>query len=196
MLDIVTLGPIRDAQMLDSIDENTEKRYMHQYNFPSYSVGETKPSRGPGRREIGHGALAERALVPVLPSIETFPYAVSYTHLDVYKRQIYNKQWFTVIFDISRIFQIWKQIIKMLFPFFWSSITLCYQNIIFLGNPCIRPMFVSPTDTKRQIQLSVLQISFYWLLQEHMPIKPIMIKAKPVNAIFLCRCLLYTSRCV
>lgn len=76
VLDIVTLGPIRDAQMLDSIDENTEKRYMHQYNFPSYSVGETKPSRGPGRREIGHGALAERALVPVLPSIETFPYAI------------------------------------------------------------------------------------------------------------------------
>ena len=72
----MTLGPIRDAQMLDSIDENTEKRYMHQYNFPSYSVGETKPSRGPGRREIGHGALAERALVPVLPSIETFPYAI------------------------------------------------------------------------------------------------------------------------
>ena len=76
VLDIVTLGPIRDAQMLDSIDEHTEKRYMHQYNFPSYSVGETKPSRGPGRREIGHGALAERALVPVLPSIETFPYAI------------------------------------------------------------------------------------------------------------------------
>ena len=76
VLDIVTLGPIRDAQMLDSIDENTEKRYMHQYNFPSYSVGETKPSRGPGRREIGHGALAERALVPVLPSVETFPYAI------------------------------------------------------------------------------------------------------------------------
>ena len=72
----MTLGPIRDAQMLDSIDENTEKRYMHQYNFPSYSVGETKPSRGPGRREIGHGALAERALVPVLPSVETFPYAI------------------------------------------------------------------------------------------------------------------------
>ena len=64
---------------------------MHHYNFPSYSVGETKPSRGPGRREIGHGALAERALVPVLPSEEEFPYAirtaVSYTHLDVYKRQ-------------------------------------------------------------------------------------------------------------
>ena len=76
VLDIVTLGPIRDAQMLDSIDENTEKRYMHQYNFPSYSVGETKPSRGPGRREIGHGSLAERALVPVLPSVETFPYAI------------------------------------------------------------------------------------------------------------------------
>lgn len=76
VLNIVTLGPIRDAQMLDSIDENTEKRYMHQYNFPSYSVGETKPSRGPGRREIGHGALAERALVPVLPSTDDFPYAI------------------------------------------------------------------------------------------------------------------------
>lgn len=76
VLNIVTLGPIRDAQMLDSIDENTEKRYMHQYNFPSYSVGETKPSRGPGRREIGHGALAERALVPVLPSLDEFPYAI------------------------------------------------------------------------------------------------------------------------
>lgn len=76
VLTITTLGPLRDAQMLDSIDENTEKRYMHQYNFPSYSVGETKPSRGPGRREIGHGALAERALVPVLPSADEFPYAL------------------------------------------------------------------------------------------------------------------------
>ena len=76
VLNVVTLGPIRDSQMLDSIDENTEKRYMHQYNFPSYSVGETKPSRGPGRREIGHGALAERALVPVLPSVDEFPYAI------------------------------------------------------------------------------------------------------------------------
>lgn len=76
VLNIVTLGPIRDAQMLDSIDENEEKRYMHQYNFPSYSVGETRPSRGPGRREIGHGALAEKALVPVLPSVEEFPYAI------------------------------------------------------------------------------------------------------------------------
>lgn len=76
VLNIVTLGPVRDAQMLDSIDEIVEKRYMHQYNFPSYSVGETKPSRGPGRREIGHGALAERALVPVLPSVEEFPYAI------------------------------------------------------------------------------------------------------------------------
>lgn len=76
VLNIVTLGPIRDAQMLDSIDENIEKRYMHQYNFPSYSVGETRPSRGPGRREIGHGALAERALIPVLPSVEDFPYCI------------------------------------------------------------------------------------------------------------------------
>lgn len=76
VLTVATLGPIRDAQMLDSIDENIEKRYMHHYNFPSYSVGETRPSRGPGRREIGHGALAERALVPVLPSVDEFPYAM------------------------------------------------------------------------------------------------------------------------
>lgn len=76
MLSIATLGPIRDAQIIDGIDEEEEKRYMHQYNFPSYSVGETKPSRGPGRREIGHGALAEKALVPVLPSVEEFPYAI------------------------------------------------------------------------------------------------------------------------
>ncbi len=76
VLSIATLGPLRDAQMLDGLDENTEKRYMHQYNFPSYSVGETRPSRGPGRREIGHGALAEKALVPVLPSAEEFPYAI------------------------------------------------------------------------------------------------------------------------
>lgn len=76
VLTIATLGAIRDAQMLDGIDENKEKRYMHQYNFPSYSVGETRPSRGPGRREIGHGALAERALVPVLPSLDEFPYAM------------------------------------------------------------------------------------------------------------------------
>ncbi len=76
VLTVATLGPVSDAQMLDSIDEEEEKRYMHQYNFPSYSVGETRPSRGPGRREIGHGALAERALVPVLPSVEEFPYAM------------------------------------------------------------------------------------------------------------------------
>ena len=76
VLTVATLGPVSDAQMLDSIDEDEEKRYMHQYNFPSYSVGETRPSRGPGRREIGHGALAERALVPVLPSVEEFPYAM------------------------------------------------------------------------------------------------------------------------
>ncbi|EEG29976.1 polyribonucleotide nucleotidyltransferase [[Clostridium] methylpentosum DSM 5476] len=76
VLSIATLGPVSDEQRLDGIDENTFKRYMHNYNFPSYSVGETKPSRGPGRREIGHGALAERALVPVLPSEEEFPYAI------------------------------------------------------------------------------------------------------------------------
>ncbi len=75
--DIVTLAPLSEVQRIDGLDENiTTKRYMHHYNFPSYSVGETKPSRGPGRREIGHGALAERALVPVLPSVEEFPYAI------------------------------------------------------------------------------------------------------------------------
>ena len=75
--DVVTLAPLSEAQKLDGLDEfETSKRYMHQYNFPSYSVGETKPSRGPGRREIGHGALAERALVPVLPTEEEFPYAI------------------------------------------------------------------------------------------------------------------------
>ena len=74
---ICTLAPLSEAQKLDGLDEaETTKRYMHHYNFPSYSVGETKPSRGPGRREIGHGALAERALVPVLPSEEEFPYAI------------------------------------------------------------------------------------------------------------------------
>lgn len=74
---ICTLAPLSEAQRLDGLDENeTSKRYMHHYNFPSYSVGETKPSRGPGRREIGHGALAERALLPVLPSEEEFPYAI------------------------------------------------------------------------------------------------------------------------
>lgn len=76
VLSIATLGPVSDAQQLDGLDEQTEKRYIHHYNFPSYSVGETKPSRGPGRREIGHGALAEKALVPVLPSVEEFPYAI------------------------------------------------------------------------------------------------------------------------
>ena len=74
---ITTLAPLAEAQRLDGLDEfETTKRYMHHYNFPSYSVGETKPSRGPGRREIGHGALAERALVPVLPGEEEFPYAI------------------------------------------------------------------------------------------------------------------------
>lgn len=75
--DVCTLAPLSDAQKIDGLDENeVSKRYMHHYNFPSYSVGETKPSRGPGRREIGHGALAERALIPVLPSPEEFPYAI------------------------------------------------------------------------------------------------------------------------
>lgn len=74
---VCTLAPLSEAQKLDGLDETeTSKRYMHHYNFPSYSVGETKPSRGPGRREIGHGALAERALVPVLPSEDEFPYAI------------------------------------------------------------------------------------------------------------------------
>ncbi len=76
VLTIATLGSIRDSQLLDGIDSETEKRYIHHYNMPSYSVGETKPSRGPGRREVGHGALAERALVPVIPSAEEFPYTI------------------------------------------------------------------------------------------------------------------------
>ncbi len=76
VLTIATLGPIRDSQLLDGIDDEETKRYMHHYNMPSYSVGETRPSRGPGRREIGHGALAERALLPVIPSVEEFPYAI------------------------------------------------------------------------------------------------------------------------
>ena len=73
---VCTLAPLSEAQKLDGLDDTTSKRYMHHYNFPAYSVGETKVSRGPGRREIGHGALAERALVPVLPSEEEFPYAI------------------------------------------------------------------------------------------------------------------------
>jgi polyribonucleotide nucleotidyltransferase len=77
IMTITTLAPLSEAQRLDGLDvTETSKRYMHHYNFPSYSVGETKPSRGPGRREIGHGALAERALVPVLPSEDEFPYAI------------------------------------------------------------------------------------------------------------------------
>ena len=76
VLSCATLAPVGDAQKLDGLDEQTEKRYIHHYNFPSFSVGETKPSRGPGRREIGHGALAERALVPVIPPVEEFPYAI------------------------------------------------------------------------------------------------------------------------
>ena len=76
VLTVATLGSIRDNQLLDGIDEEESKRYIHHYNFPSYSVGETKPSRGPGRREIGHGALAERALVPVIPGVDEFPYTI------------------------------------------------------------------------------------------------------------------------
>ena len=76
VMTIATLGMISEEQMLDGIDEETEKRYMHQYNFPPYSVGEARTSRGPGRREVGHGALAEKALVPVLPSEEEFPYCM------------------------------------------------------------------------------------------------------------------------
>ena len=76
VMSIATLGMLSEAQMLDGLDEDKEKRYMHQYNFPAYSVGEARTSRGPGRREIGHGALAEKALVPVLPSEEEFPYAI------------------------------------------------------------------------------------------------------------------------
>ena len=76
VMSIATLGMKSEEQMLDGIDEEDSKRYMHHYNFPSYSVGEARPSRGPGRREIGHGALAEKALVPVLPSEEEFPYAI------------------------------------------------------------------------------------------------------------------------
>ena len=76
VMSIVTLGPKSDEQALDGLDEETSKRYIHHYNFPPYSVGEARPTRGPGRREIGHGALAERALVPVLPSVEEFPYAI------------------------------------------------------------------------------------------------------------------------
>ncbi len=76
VLTVATLAPLAEMQKLDGIDEDDTKRYMHHYNFPSYSVGETRPSRGPGRREIGHGALAERSLVPVLPSEEDFPYSI------------------------------------------------------------------------------------------------------------------------
>ena len=76
VLSVTTLGPVDQAQILDGIDGESRKRYMHHYNFPSYSVGETRPSRGPGRREIGHGALAEKALLPVIPSVEEFPYAI------------------------------------------------------------------------------------------------------------------------
>lgn len=76
VMTVATLGPVSDSQKLEGLDEEEGKRYMHHYNFPAYSVGETKASRGPGRREIGHGALAERALLPVIPSVEEFPYAI------------------------------------------------------------------------------------------------------------------------
>lgn len=75
-LTITTLAPMSETQIIDDLTQETEKRYIHQYNFPSYSVGETKSSRGPGRREIGHGALAERALIPIIPTVEEFPYAI------------------------------------------------------------------------------------------------------------------------
>ena len=75
-LTITTLAPMSETQIIDDLTQETEKRYIHQYNFPSYSVGETKSSRGPGRREIGHGTLAERALIPVIPTVEEFPYAI------------------------------------------------------------------------------------------------------------------------
>jgi polyribonucleotide nucleotidyltransferase len=76
VLSVATLAPVADAQVIEGLGEETEKRYLHQYNFPGYCTGEAKPMRGPGRREIGHGALAERALLPVLPSVEEFPYAI------------------------------------------------------------------------------------------------------------------------
>ena len=76
VLTVATLGPVSDSQRLEGLDDEDTKRYMHHYNFPAYSVGETKASRGPGRREIGHGALAQRALEPVLPSVDEFPYAI------------------------------------------------------------------------------------------------------------------------
>ena len=76
VLSVATLGMTSEEQILDGLDEEEAKRYMHHYNFPGYSVGEAKTSRGPGRREIGHGALAEKALVPVLPSEEEFPYTI------------------------------------------------------------------------------------------------------------------------
>ncbi len=76
VLSVATLAPVSDAQKLDGLDEEVSKRYIHHYNFPSYSVGETKPSSDPGRRETGHGALAEKALVPVIPSVDEFPYAI------------------------------------------------------------------------------------------------------------------------
>ncbi|MEG0291334.1 MAG: polyribonucleotide nucleotidyltransferase [Anaerovoracaceae bacterium] len=75
-LSVATLGPVGEGQRIDGITEQTEKRYMHHYNFPAYSVGEARPMRSPGRREIGHGALAERAIMPILPSVEEFPYAI------------------------------------------------------------------------------------------------------------------------
>ena len=85
VLSVVTLGTKSEEQELDGLDEEESKRYMHQYNFPSYSVGEARPSRGPGRREIGHGALAEKALVPVIPSEDEFPYTISCIRSIIFK---------------------------------------------------------------------------------------------------------------
>ena len=79
VLNVATVAPLSETQTIDGIGLETEKRYIHHYNFPSFSVGETRSSRGPGRREIGHGALAERALVPVIPSEEEFPYALRFS---------------------------------------------------------------------------------------------------------------------
>ena len=90
---ITTLAPLSEVQKVDGLNaEETYKRYIHHYNFPSYSVGETKPSRGPGRREIGHGALAERALIPVLPSEEEFPYAIRTVSESIIKTKYTTKK--------------------------------------------------------------------------------------------------------
>ena len=97
VMSIATLGMISEEQVLDGIDTEESKRYMHHYNFPSYSVGEARPSRGPGRREIGHGALAEKALVPVLPSKEEFPYAIRVVSEVYLTMDLHHKQVFVVV---------------------------------------------------------------------------------------------------